>query len=208
MQRTKELADGEKVDSKVSSLDTSEGSSGSTSTPSPKGPSESELNTSDASLDQDLFSLDPMGSRHSGFDANLRQPLYVEDADQNSGHQMQIGNEHWKPINTSQRVLPKQTRNFLNGFHTDQVPATKSFGSVRHVNYRESKSAPLVNGHKIWTPKSKPEYEAEGADERETVGREQAEDEDLPDKTKVIRFNQCCTWGWQCSPPACKYETR
>jgi len=44
----------------------------------------------------------------------------------------------------------------------------------------------LVNGHKIWTPKSKPEYEAEGADERETVGREQAEDEDLPDKTKVI----------------------
>jgi len=137
VQRTKEFADGEKVDSKVSSLDTSEGSSGSTGTPRPKGPSKSELNTSEASLDQDLLSLDPMGSRHSGFDANLRQPLYVEDADQNSGHQMQIGNERWKPINTSQRVLPKQTRNFLNGFHTDQVPATKSFGSVRHINYRE-----------------------------------------------------------------------
>ena len=185
-QKTKELSDGEKVDSKVSSLDTAEESSGSTGTPSPRGPSKSELNTSMALLDQDLLSLDPMGSGHPSSDANFRQPLYVEDAVQNTGHQMQVGSEHWKPINTSQCVLPKQTRKSLNGFHTGQVPATKSSGFVRHANYRDSKSAPLVNGHKIWTPKSKPEYEAEGTVESETVCREQAEDVVVPDKTKVI----------------------
>lgn len=184
-QKSKEVSDGEKVDSNLSLLDTPEGSSGSAGTPSPRGPSESELSTSEASLHQDPLSLSSMQPRDSVSDANLRQPLYIEDADQGTGHQMRMGSERWKPI-ASQRLVPKQARKALNGFHAGQVTSTKSSGFVRHGNYRDPKSVPLANGHKVWTPKSRPECETEGTSERETVSREQAEELVVSDKTKVM----------------------
>lgn len=188
-QRAKELSDGEKVDSKISMVDTAEGSSGSTGTPSPRSPSESVLNTSEASLNQDPLSLGPIRPRDLRLDENFRQPLHAEGADQISGHQTQTVNVRWKPI-TSQRLLPKQIRKSLNGSHTGQAPTAKSSGFIWHGNYKDSKSVPSANGHKIWTPKSKPDSESEGANERDIVVREQTEEQPeevaLSDKTKVL----------------------
>lgn len=179
-QKAKELSNGEKVDSENGVLDTAEGSFSSPSTPSPRGPSESELSTSEASLNQDPLSLEQIGSMDTGSNADLRQPLHAEVADQSSAHQLQTISEHRKPT-ASHRPHPKQNKKSLNGFHNGQVQATKSSGFMRHGNYRDLKSA---NGYKIWTPKSKPE--AEGANERETVIREQSEEVVLCDKEKVM----------------------
>ena len=56
------------------------------------------------------------------------------------------------------QVLPKQQWTVANGFHASYNSQGPKLGVIqKHGNYRDQKAAPILNGNKVWSIKSKPE---------------------------------------------------
>lgn len=160
------------VTNKVSSPGIVECPSGSTGTPSPRTPSESELYTQKASLHEDPCSLVPTRSPDADAELNFRLHMHTENADQNMDHQKQMENSIRQPT-TVQHLLSKLARTFQNGLNSGQVPSSKCSISMKHSNYKDPKAVASVNWHKVWTPKSKPDNEEDSSDRVDRKHRDQ-----------------------------------
>ncbi|XP_008787486.2 uncharacterized protein LOC103705525 isoform X2 [Phoenix dactylifera] len=178
-QKAKDFTD---VNNKVSFPGTVECPSGSTGTPSPRAPSESELYTQEASLHEDPCSLEPTGSPDPDAEANFRLNMHAEDPDQNMDHQKQMENSMRQPT-TVQRLLSKPARTFRNGFNSGQVPSSKCSISMKHGNYKDPKAVASANWHKVWTRKSKPDNE-EGSSDR--IDRKHRDQPVIIDNSEVL----------------------
>ncbi|XP_010935860.1 uncharacterized protein [Elaeis guineensis] len=179
------------VNNNVSSPGTVECPSGSTGTPSPRAPSESELYTREASFHEDLCSLEPAGSPDPDAEANIRVNMHNEDADQNMDYQKQMEDSTRQPA-TVQYLPSKPARTFRNGFNSGHSPSSKCSISVKHVNYKDPKSVSLANWHKIWTRKSKPDNE-EGFSDR--VNRKHRDQPVIIDNSEVLIGSISVTLG-------------
>ncbi|XP_038971296.1 uncharacterized protein LOC103698622 isoform X2 [Phoenix dactylifera] len=204
-QKAKDFTD---ADNRVHSPGTMEYTSGSTGTPSPRAPSESDLYAQEASIDQDPQSLEPTGSPDPVADTNFRLHVHTEDADQNMDHLKQMENCRRQPTVTCY-LLSKPSRNFRSGFYSGQVPVAKSSISMKHGTHKDPKAATSANWNKIWTRKFRPDSEEAGSSDR--VDREHRDQPVIIDNSEVLigsisvtlgQSNDCCQ---DSSSPCCSH---
>ena len=79
---------------------TVEGTTGSPGIRSPRSPSESDLNTTEASLNDEPIFLKATRILDHDAEANSREHMHSEDADQNADHHLQIGRRQQGAINS------------------------------------------------------------------------------------------------------------
>ncbi|KAJ0966665.1 hypothetical protein J5N97_023582 [Dioscorea zingiberensis] len=162
VQKAKETVDSDKLNLESSSSDAVDSTSGSAETPSPRGSSEPDLDNLAVTVPLLLESVGSSTSSTSDMELNksLKQPSQVSDQAVNK---KQLGSGRWQPISLCHQTA-KPIKNISSGFHPTLVAASKSSVAMKHGNnYRDLKTVPPANCHKIWARKTKHENEDEGS---------------------------------------------
>ncbi|XP_057952845.1 uncharacterized protein LOC131146964 isoform X2 [Malania oleifera] len=161
-QKAKEQANGEKVDAKESMA--SEPAGELSSSPSV---SDSDLHHPGTPPDSVSSFLEPIRHLDADQDAVAKDQYGFSSAYSDSGISLIGENRLVQGSGRRQLVvarwqLPKSQRGVSNGFYATQNPQLSKPGVMQKhgVNW-ESRSAPIVNGNKIWAPKPKPEVDGE-----------------------------------------------
>ncbi|KAL5994385.1 hypothetical protein ACLOJK_024435 [Asimina triloba] len=115
--------------------------------------------------------------------------------DQNGvcGERVQTGNSQWQ---FSHWMVPKPLRNITNGSHSGQVVVRKYAIMQKQSSHREhQKGSSSVNGHKIWTRKTKSDGEGQGFDANGRLQRESTVESEQNSNQKVLIGSICVTLG-------------
>ncbi|XP_058076044.1 uncharacterized protein LOC131224739 isoform X2 [Magnolia sinica] len=195
-QKEQKAKDGDKVDFKECSPDNAEGSSSSAALSNPDTPSESDSNPPEASLEPVQLFPEPVRSLDADMEVDVRCCSGSDLANgQNGEYRARIH------MGSSQRQFsrwpaPKLLRNTLNGSHLGQVPVPKSVVMQKHCSYRDQqKAAPSVNGHKVWTRKTKVEGEGDGCNSNGRRPRESINQLEQNDNCELLIGSICVTLG-------------
>ncbi|XP_010241876.1 PREDICTED: uncharacterized protein LOC104586368 isoform X2 [Nelumbo nucifera] len=178
-QKSKEQTSVEKTDFKESSPETWEDLP-SAETTSPVDVSDSHPCTSGEQLDPIQPSLEPNQLLDTDLEADTGSHAGFSDPDvemasgntssanyQNVYHEVQQESSR-RQMNAARRQLPKQLKGTSNGFHSGQIPPMSKVGAApKHGSYRDQRATSTVNGHKVWTRKTKCENEEECSNVKE-----------------------------------------
>ncbi|TXG70938.1 hypothetical protein EZV62_005873 [Acer yangbiense] len=185
-QKAKEQRHEEKADDKESSDDTLE-SLPPPELSSPLAASDSDAQNADEMPDHFTSSLEPF--RHANSEEYVDYEVqtgfgngYTElGTGQNAERRMVQGNGRRHMIVARRQVLPQKSRGMPNGFHPNQNSQALKLGGgmQKHGINRDSRTAPIVNGNKVWSRKPKPEN-----DSRISQIRVLQEDVSQPEQTK------------------------
>ncbi|KAL5744638.1 hypothetical protein ACOSP7_027504 [Xanthoceras sorbifolium] len=164
-QKAKEQRHGEKADDKESIDDTLE-SMPPPEVSSPLAASDSDTQNADEMPDHFTSSLEPfrLASSEEYVDYEVQTGFgngYTDvGTGQNAERRMVQGSGRRHMIVTRRPVQPK-SRGMPNGFHASQnSQALKLGGMQKHGINRDSRTAPIVNGNKVWSRKPKPENDS------------------------------------------------
>ncbi|KAK3220681.1 hypothetical protein Dsin_014651 [Dipteronia sinensis] len=185
-QKAKEQRHGEKADDKESSDDTLE-SLPPPELSSPLAASDSDAQNADEMPDHFTSSLEPF--RHANSEEYVDYEVQTGFGNgysdlgtgQNAERRMLQGNGRRHMIVARRQVLPPKSRGMPNGFHPSQNSQALKLGGgmQKHGINRDSRTAPIVNGNKVWSRKPKPEN-----DSRISQIRVLQEDVCQPEQTK------------------------
>ncbi|KAK2653904.1 hypothetical protein Ddye_013760 [Dipteronia dyeriana] len=182
-QKAKEQRHGEKADDKESSDDTLE-SLPPPELSSPLAASDSDAQNAYEMPDHFTSSLEPFRHASSEYvDYEVQTGFGNGYTDfgigQNADRRMVQGNGRRHMIVARRQVLPPKSRGMPNGFHPSQNSQALKLGGgmQKHGINRDSRTAPIVNGNKVWSRKPKPENDSR-------ISQIRQEDVSQPEQTK------------------------